>query len=42
MNGIMKNVEVMVYYNRNNNNKVSISKEEKCYKKVRLLHDDGG
>ncbi len=25
-----------------NNNKVSVSKNEKCYKKIRLLHDDGG
>ena len=40
INGIMKNLEIMVYYN--NNNKSSISKKEKCYKKVRLLHDDGG
>ena len=25
-----------------NNNKVSVSKNEKCYKKIRLLYNDGG
>ena len=38
----MSDIEVMVYYNNNNYNKLSISKKEKYYKKVRLLHDDGG
>ena len=28
------------YYN--NNNKWSVKKNEECYKKVRLLFDDGG
>ena len=41
INGIIKDTEIMVCYS-NNNNKSSISLEEKCYKKVRLLHDDGG
>ena len=38
----MNDIEVKVYYNNNNYNKLSTSKKEKCYKKVRLLHDDGG
>ena len=39
--GIMNDIELMGYYN-NNNNKLSVSKNEKCYKKVRLLYNDGG
>ena len=42
MNGITEDLEIMVCYYSNNNDKLSISKKEKCYKKVRLLHDDGG
>ena len=39
--GIMKEIELMGYH-INDNNKLRVSKNEKCYKKVRLLHDDGG
>ena len=39
-NGIMNDRELMGYYN--NNNKLSVSKDERCYKKLRLLYNDGG
>ncbi len=41
-NGTMTEIEKMGYNNNNNNNKLSVSKNEKCYKKLRLLHDDEG
>ena len=37
----MNDIEEMGYY-KNNNNKLSVSKNEKCYKKIRLLYNDGG
>ena len=40
INGITKDIEVMVYYN--NNNKFEVNKNDLCYKYVRYLYDDGG
>ena len=40
-NGRMNAIELMGYYN-NNKKKLSVSKNEKCYKKIRLLYNHGG
>ena len=39
-NGIMNDIELMGYYI--NNNELSVSKNDNCYIKIRLLYDDGG
>ena len=40
INGMMKNLEIMVY--ENNNNKLKVNKNNLVYKYVRYLFDDGG
>ena len=40
-NGITNDIDLMGY-NNNNNNKLSVSKDDNHYIKVRLMYDDGG
>ena len=40
INGMMKDLETMVY--ENNNNKLKVNKNHLVYKYVRYLFDDGG
>ena len=40
--GFMEQIEILENYYINNNNEVSVSKDDKGYIKIRPLYDDGG
>ena len=40
--GFAEQVEILKNYYINNINEMSVSKDDNCYVKVRLIYDDGG